>query len=119
MAKKISRSKTLNGLWQDVVNGKTPPADESVWFSNPLIAFLYAKYQKKERYSEELERLFYGNLQAIYSYSHWLVTNLEQPVPEHLHNYMLMKGLEDRVEDKEWLDLYFCLIGCPASEING
>ncbi len=101
-----TRKRDLRKLWEDVtINGKRPPKNEKVWFDNPLIAFLYAKYHKKEPYTEELEKLFYGNVQAIYSYVYWVVRDLGNEVPQHLHNYMIAKSIEDC--DNEWIRLYF------------
>lgn len=103
--------KDLRGLWEDILNNKAvPPRDEKVWFDEPLIAFLYAKYKKGKRYSEKLEELFYGNVKAIYCYVYWVVNNLKLDRPEHLHNYMIAKNLENNVDDKEWVDLYFAKI---------
>lgn len=103
---KLPRKRDLRKLWEQVnLEGKTPPKNEKVWFENPLIAFLYAKYKKGEPYSEELEKLFYGNLKAIYCYCYWVVKDLGKPLPEHLNNYMIAKSIED--DSDEWIRIYF------------
>lgn len=110
MATKTRKKKKvdLRVLWEEVsIEGKNPPKDESVWFDNPLIAFLYAKYVKGDRYSEDLEKLFLGNTRAIYCYVYWVVNDLRQDRPEHLHNFMIAKHLENDSADREWIDIYF------------
>ena len=103
-----TRKRDLRKLWEDVsIHGKRPPKDEKVWFDNPLIAFLYAKYMKGEPYPEKLEKLFYGNLKAIYSYVYWLVHDLGREAPEHLHNYMIAQSLNCDDSEQQWVDLYF------------
>ena len=101
----------LRNLWMEVNNGKEPPEDESIWFLDPLVAFLFAKYKKGSPYSLELEKLFYGNVKAIYCYVDWMVRDLGLERPEHLHNYMITKSIEfgagSGERDKEWVDLYF------------
>ena len=109
METKVSRKRDLRKLWEKINNGESkPPKNEKVWFGNPLIAFLFAKYHKRAPYSSELETLFYGNVKAIYCYMNWVIYDLGLDRPEHLHNYMIAKSLEsDLGSDKEWVDLYF------------
>lgn len=105
----ITKKVDLCELWTAVQSGKKRlPKDESVWLSDGKFAFLYAKYFRKARWSEVEEICFYGDVKALYNYSYWLVTDLNDLVPEHLHNFMLAKVLDnvDRA-DKEWIDLYF------------
>jgi len=105
---KTKRKRNLRKLWEDVtVNGKRPPTNEKVWFDEPLIAFLFAKYKKGKPFSAELEKLFYGNVQAIYNYVYWVVHDLGLERPEHLNNYMIANSLSASDKEQEWIDLYF------------
>lgn len=85
---------------------KPPPVDESVWLADSKIAFLYAKYIRKSRLSEEQEKCFYSDMRSSY---HYLVFLQEiNQVSEHLHNMMLMSNLvELSVDEKKWVNEYF------------
>lgn len=102
------RKRNLRKLWEDILTGKkSAPKNESVWFQNPLIAFLYTKYHRKKRWDEKSERGFYADIRATYHYIKWLVCDLGLECPDHLHNFMLAKSLENDSDGKEWVDLYF------------
>jgi hypothetical protein len=108
MVTKSKKTVDLRKLWEDVnTYGKPAPKNESVWLTNPLIAFLFAKYYRKKPWTEEQEKSFYGNVKAIYSYVYWIVHDLGLERPQHLHNYMIAKSLDVDSSDKEWVDLYF------------
>jgi len=103
-----TRKRDLVKLWQDIrIGKKKPPKNESIWLDNPKVAFIYAKYVRKARWSEDQESCFYKDVKALYSYIFWITDSLGEKVPEHLHNFMLVKSLESGEEDKEWIDLYF------------
>lgn len=101
-----TRTRDLAKLWEDIrSNKKKPPKNENIWLDNPYAAFIYAKYVRKSRWSESQEVCFYNNIKALYSYSFWITNSLGQSVPDHLHNFMLAKSLEDGKD--EWVSLYF------------
>lgn len=106
---KTKRKRNLAKIWEDItVRNKKPPKDESIWLDNPKMAFIYAKYIRKSRWPELQEVVFYNNLQSLCSYCFWITDTLGEKVPDHLHNFMLAKSLENiSEEDKEWFDLYF------------
>lgn len=93
-------------LWSDVISGKRKlPKNESVWLTDAKFAFLYAKYFRKSRWSESEEVCFYEDVKALYNYCYWLVTDMNEKSPEHLHNFMISASLDG--DNKEWVDLYF------------
>lgn len=109
MTTKIKRKRNLTKLWEDIRLGKKqPPKNEKIWLENPKMAFIYAKYVRKSRWPELQEVVFYNNLQSLCSYCLWITGSLGEKVPDHLHNFMLAKSLENlSEEDKEWVGLYF------------
>jgi len=103
-----SKTKNLSKLFQDILNNnKKPPKDENIWLLEPKMAFLYCKYFRKKRFSEEQERCFTTDLKALYHYVYWVVYSLGEKQPEHLHNFMLASSLSNESKEKEWADLYF------------
>lgn len=96
----------LCDLWGSMVAGKRkPPKDESIWLRDAKFAFLYAKYFRKNKWNQEQETVFYGDVKALYNYSYWLMNDLKVVVPEHLDNFMIAKALEN--DNDTWADLYF------------
>jgi hypothetical protein len=104
------KKKNLRKLWEDVNNGKPAPKNESVWLADPKFAFLYAKYIRGTRWSEQEEATFYDDLKVLYNYAYWIVHSLNQDCPEHIHNMMLAKAMVEDKEDKDWVDLFFKLV---------
>jgi len=105
----MNKEKNLGKLFQDILNKKENiPQDESIWLSEPRMAFLYAKYLRKARWSEYQEQIFYNDVKVLYHYINWIVNFLcEKRVPEHFHNYMLANSLSNDDSDKAWIELYF------------
>lgn len=96
-------------LWIECSSGKKPwPKDERIWLRKPQTAYLYAKYKKKSRLTVKQEAIFYKNLTVLCSYVYFIVNDLLMPVPENLHNFMLMKGMEEK--DKDSVKFYFRII---------
>lgn len=95
--------KELKKIWEDCLNG-IMPKDERVFLSDPKFAYLYAKYFRKKRWDEKDEIIFYKDIKVAYLYSIFLCDN----VPEHIHNFMLAKNLEDLTDsDKKFVNEYF------------
>ena len=109
MATKTKKPLDLRKIWEGIISKeRKPPKDESIWLSDPKLAFLYAKYIRGSRWSEKEEVCFHSDIKALYNYIYCVVKETGQEVPDHLHNFMLAKQLGDSVEgDKEWADLYF------------
>jgi len=96
----------LCDLFTDILSGKKPPPeDEKIWITEPLFAFLYAKYIKKGRLSEEVEGCFCNNLAALSNYIDWVVFDLQEELPHHLHNLMLAQYISNN--DNEIVNNYF------------
>ena len=104
MATKIKKSKVdLRELWIRVLQGEKIE-DKRVFLKDPKFAYLYSKYFLKERWPEKDEVIFYKDLKCAYLYAIFL----EGKVPEHLHNFMIAKNLEDLDEqEKHWVGQYF------------
>lgn len=99
----------VESLWIECSSGKKPwPKDERIWLRKPQTAYLYSKYKKKNRLTEKQEFIFYKNLTVLCSYVYFIVNDLQLPVPEHIHNFMLMKGMEEK--DREAVKFYFRII---------
>jgi hypothetical protein len=109
MATKTKQPVDLRKIWEDIISKKRkPPKDESIWLADSKLAFLYAKYIRGSRWSEKEEVCFHSDIKALYNYIYWVVKELNQEVPDHLHNFMLAMQLGNNFEgDKEWADLYF------------
>lgn len=99
----------LRQLWNDInLNKVEPPTDESLWLADPKYAFIYAKYIRGTRWSDEQEVLFYNDLKVLYNYTYWIVNILGQSCPEHINNIFLARSIEGGDgSEKAWIDLYF------------
>lgn len=98
----------LTSIWEKIIAGeREPPHDDSIWLSDPKFAYLYAKYFRNSRWSEDQEAIFCNDMQSLYAYAFWIHASLGQEVPETLHNIVLMKCVEKNDKDKEWCELYF------------
>lgn len=87
----------LNTLFHQLINNeiRKDSVDEEVWVSSPVYAFLYAKHIKGSRLREDLENCFLSDLPALINYIYWIRDDLKEPIPENLHNFMLLRYLED------------------------
>lgn len=103
--------KDLKQLWANALAGKMPK-NERVFLSDPKFAYLYAKYIRKKRWDEKDEVIFHSDMKCCYLYCVFM----GKP-PEHLHNFMIAKSLEDLDDiDKRWIDEYFNFLKSEVSE---
>ena len=98
-------------VWENINDGLPPPKDESGWLVSPKFAFLYAKYVRGTRWSEDEESIFYSDFKFLYNYSYWIITELKKPCPKNIINMVAARNLgEMSEEDERWSALFFELI---------
>ena len=73
--------------------------DNFLPIDSPERVYLWAKYVVKGKISLEKEQILYDSPRLIYFYSKLLI-ELEIPIPDHLHNFMLMESM-NRVDDDQ------------------
>lgn len=97
-----TKKKDLKKMWADAVAGIFPK-NERDFLTDPKFAYLYAKYVRKKRWDEADEVIFHSDLKCCYLYCVFM-----EESPEHLHNFMIAKNLENLDEqDRRWVDEYF------------
>lgn len=100
--KKATKSINLKKAWTDLLAGKKLK-NERIFLQDPKFAYLFAKYFRKNRYDEQDEFIFYKDIKCAYLYCVFL----EKKIPEHLHNFMIAKNLENlNEEDSRWVKEY-------------
>jgi len=97
------KSPDLKKAWINVLAGKRIK-DSKIFLTDPKFAYLYSKYIRKNRLEEDEEIIFYKDLKCAYLYCVFV----KKSPPEHLHNFMISKNLENlSEEDKRWVNEYF------------
>jgi hypothetical protein len=93
----------LKNLWTKVLAGQKIK-NSRVFLSNPSFAYLYAKYIRKKKWSEQDEFIFYQDLKCAYLYCVFT----DDKISDHLHNFFIAKKLgQNTDEENRWIDQYF------------
>ena len=80
--------------------------DNFLPIDSPERVYLWAKYVVKGKISLEKEQILYDSPRLIYFYSKLLI-ELEIPIPDHLHNFMLAESMNKPSDDQKDFILNF------------